>query len=67
MLYEGIVLPLIVAAVLFGGYYERVIRSLYLLVYIVLLSRPLILYLVVVFGFGGSLKLLEPLQGSGAW
>nr|UTM92248.1 NADH dehydrogenase subunit 4 [Bolbosoma balaenae] len=59
VVYEGSVVPLMVAVVLFGGYYERLGSVLYLLVYMVLFSVPLVVVLLVCLGEGQSLVMGE--------
>lgn len=41
--YEGVVFPLVLCVLVWGVYYERVRRCLYLVVYTVLFSTPLLL------------------------
>nr|YP_011002182.1 NADH dehydrogenase subunit 4 [Bolbosoma nipponicum]WPN89834.1 NADH dehydrogenase subunit 4 [Bolbosoma nipponicum] len=59
VVYEGSVVPLMVAVILFGGYYERLGSVLYLLVYMVLFSVPLVVVLLVCLGEGQSLVMGE--------
>lgn len=57
LVYEGSVIPLIIGVVMFGGYYERLGRVLYLLVYMVLFSVPLVVVVLICIGEGERLKI----------
>nr|UTM92284.1 NADH dehydrogenase subunit 4 [Bolbosoma vasculosum] len=59
LVYEGSVVPLMVGVILFGGYYERLGSVLYLLVYMVVFSVPLVVVLLVCLGEGCSLVMGE--------
>nr|AFJ14693.1 NADH dehydrogenase subunit 4 [Pomphorhynchus laevis] len=50
--YEGVVFPLIICVLVWGVYYERVSSCLYLVIYTVLFSTPLLLF--VLWGVGGG-------------
>nr|QJI81289.1 NADH dehydrogenase subunit 4 [Centrorhynchus clitorideus] len=59
VVYEGSMLPLLVGVCLFGSYYERIVSVVYLLVYLVLFSVPLVLVLLVGLGNGENLLMIE--------
>nr|QJU04392.1 NADH dehydrogenase subunit 4 [Pomphorhynchus laevis] len=50
--YEGVVFPLIICVLVWGVYYERVCSCLYLVIYTVLFSTPLLLF--VLWGVGSG-------------
>lgn len=57
VLYEGSIVPLLVGVCLYGGYFERVGRVLYLLVYLVLFSTPFVVVLLMRVRVGGGVKI----------
>nr|QDM37027.1 NADH dehydrogenase subunit 4 [Centrorhynchus milvus] len=57
VVYEGSMVPLLVGVCLFGAYFERVGSVLYLLVYLVLFSVPLVAVLLISLGEGASLQM----------
>nr|AMK47819.1 NADH dehydrogenase subunit 4 [Centrorhynchus aluconis] len=55
--YEGSMVPLLIGVCLFGSYYERLASVMYLMVYLILFSAPLVLVLLVCLGAADSVKM----------
>lgn len=57
VVYEGRAIPLLVGVIIYGGYYERLGRVVYLLVYMILFSVPLAFTILIGLCEGLSLKM----------
>nr|QDE53444.1 NADH dehydrogenase subunit 4 [Sphaerirostris picae] len=57
IIYEGSMVPLLVGVCLYGSYYERLGSVMYLVVYLIIFSVPLVLVLLMCLGAADSVKM----------
>nr|QEG77740.1 NADH dehydrogenase subunit 4 [Brentisentis yangtzensis] len=67
VLYEGSVLPLLYGIMRSGGYLERYGSGYYLILYMVMFSMPLLIWIVMVYMLGGTVDMFWLILDIGVW